>query len=87
MSTSRSALEDGLFDADFPASKQQLVDRAQRNNADADTLAELSGMPPVRYERLADVLASVRLDDDSDSTSAFDSPNPIVQELGENRGS
>ena len=108
MSTDRQSVKTALSTADFPASKDALVEHAQRHSADDAVLGELRAMPPVEYANVAEVIQSVTLDKgteegQSDSDKAQEQrhnhssglaeqqtqtpSNPIVEELGENRGS
>ncbi|OBH85750.1 DUF2795 domain-containing protein [Mycobacterium scrofulaceum] len=104
-STTPSQLRQCLSDVDFPASKQDLLDAADRNGCDHDTVRALRGIPPETYNNAGQVAASVTIADDRDTQgraaahrihtkpglaqSAKDNPvqSPIVDELGENRGS
>jgi hypothetical protein len=108
--TTPDRLKNALIDADYPATKEQLLEVAQRNGADEETIKVLRGVPPVDYRNFSEVLASVTTPDtDRDpkleaavraqahrvhrkpglSEVSKDVPpiNPIVEELGENRGS
>jgi hypothetical protein len=99
----RREVHECLNDADFPATKDYLVQTALRHGCE-DTAHALRGIPPVSYENMSQVLASVPLADDeldpADKAEAHrirkprvaDSakevpPNPIKEELGENRDS
>lgn len=106
-STTPSQLRQCLSDVDFPANKQDLLDAADRNGCDLDTIRALRGIPPETYNNAGQVAASVTIADDRDvqdggaaatrrihtkpglAQSAKDNPvqSPIVDELGENRGS
>jgi Protein of unknown function (DUF2795) len=106
-STTPSQLRQCLNDVDFPANKQDLLDAADRNGCDDDTIRALRGIPPETYNNAAQVSASVTIADDRDiqngdkaaarrshtkpglAETAKDIPvqSPIVDELGENRGS
>jgi hypothetical protein len=92
---------------DFPANKDDLLNAAERNGCDRETIRALRAVPPETYANVAQVAASVTIADDRDvsdrdkaaarrthtppgrAESAKDIPaqNPIVDELGENRGS
>ena len=106
--TTQERLKKALIDADYPADKEQLLETAQRNGADEDTIRALRAVPPVDYRNFHEVLASVEtMDMDPKLEAAIkaeahrlhrkpkladlakDVPpiNPIVEELGENRGS
>uniref|UniRef100_UPI00403C64C6 DUF2795 domain-containing protein n=1 Tax=Mycobacterium hainanense TaxID=3289775 RepID=UPI00403C64C6 len=106
-STTPNQLRRCLSDVDFPANKQDLLDAADRNGCDDDTVRALRGIPPETYNNAAQVAASVTIADDRDvenggkaaarrthtkpglAENAKDNPvqSPIVEELGENRGS
>ncbi|NMH97020.1 DUF2795 domain-containing protein [Pseudonocardia acidicola] len=106
--TTRDRLKKALIDADYPATKEQLIETALRNGADEMTLKALRSIPPVDYHSFTEVEASVEIRDDdpeldaalkaerrrmhthpglSERTKDVPAPNPIVEELGENRGS
>ncbi len=106
-STTPSQLRKCLNDVDFPANKQDLIDAADRNGCDDDTVRALRGIPPETYTNVAQVASSVTIADERDigdgakaaprrshtkpgrAESAKDTAteSPIVDELGENRGS
>jgi hypothetical protein len=65
-STTHQDLRRALGDVDFPAEKDQLVDRARNNGADEQTVRALRAIPPVEYRSLAEVLSSVPLRDEQD---------------------
>jgi len=44
---------------DFPADKNALVERAQKNEADQDILDIIRQMPDTQYQSMADVLKGV----------------------------
>lgn len=48
-----------LKGVDFPASKQNLIEQAQKNNAESDILDILKQMPDSQYQSMADVLKGV----------------------------
>lgn len=48
-----------LKGVDFPASKQDLVEQAQKNNAEGDILDILKQMADQDYQSMADVLKGV----------------------------
>ncbi|MCV7091816.1 DUF2795 domain-containing protein [Mycobacterium interjectum] len=74
---------------DFPASKQDLIEAAERNGCDDETVRALRAIPPETYTNVGQVAASVTAADDRDGGGAGRAADqsPIVQELGENRGS
>ena len=93
-----------LDGVDFPADKEQLVERVEQNGAPEEIVRAFRSMPPVDYESLDEVVSSVPIStDQSDAEKASqahrhthsglaeherETPvNPIVEELGENRGS
>jgi hypothetical protein len=41
---------------DFPANKQQLIDHAQKQNADSVVLDELKNLPDQQYNNMAEVM-------------------------------
>ncbi|OBI55058.1 DUF2795 domain-containing protein [Mycobacterium sp. E787] len=84
--TTRSQLRKCLTDVDFPANKQDLIDSAVRNGCDDDTVRALRGIPPETYTNVGQVAASVTIADDNDDAGNA-AQSPIVEELGENRGS
>lgn len=67
-STSRDELRKCLEDIDFPAGKDDLVNAASKKDCDEAARA-LRAIPPETYRNLAEVLASVTLDDDELSES------------------
>lgn len=105
--TTISELKKALSDVDFPATKNDLLDHAQRNSHDEGTVRAIGALPQVDYAKIDDVIASIELTDvggpgeDTAKAAALrhheksglaernrdvdDSPNPIVDELGENR--
>jgi hypothetical protein len=88
-STTRDRLHKCLNDVDFPADKDGLLAAAERNGCDDETVRALRAIPPESYANIAQVAASVTIDDDAAPTEAErNAPgSPIVEELGENRGS
>ncbi|GAA4934149.1 DUF2795 domain-containing protein [Streptomyces coeruleoprunus] len=52
--------------ADFPASKEDLVEAARRSGASEEVVKALRGIPPEQYTNRDDVAHSVRVDVDSD---------------------
>lgn len=48
-----------LKGVDFPASRQNLIEQAQKNNAESDILDILKQMPDSQYQSMADVLKGV----------------------------
>jgi hypothetical protein len=63
--TTRDLVRAALADADFPATKDDLLATAQRNGADEQTLRALRSIPPVDYHNRGEVLASVPLQDEA----------------------
>jgi hypothetical protein len=66
-STTRSRLRQCLNDADFPASKQDLLSVADYDGGDDDTVLALRAIPPDTYTNLDQVLASVSIVDEDDA--------------------
>jgi len=67
-------LRDALADVDYPAGKQELIDHAVRNRADAEVLAVLRALPPVDYDNFAMVLRSV---DTQEATGQSPTEKPV----------
>ncbi len=88
-STTRSELRKCLNDVDFPANKQDLLDAADRNGCDDETVRALRAIPPETYTNVGQVAASVTIADEegNDGAGKAATRSPIVEELGENRGS
>jgi hypothetical protein len=63
-STTTSQLRKCLRGMDFPANKERLLDAADRNGCDAETVRVLRGIPPETYTNIAQVTASVTIADD-----------------------
>lgn len=93
-----------LDGVDFPADKDEIVDRAEQSGAPEDVVRALRAMPPVEYSNLDEVVSSVPVGTDQSAAEKAsqarhhthsglaeherETPvNPIVEELGENRGS
>lgn len=104
MATDTKRLKAALDNADYPADKQQLIEVAENNGADADTIGALRAIPPESYGGFADVIAATPIASDESAsekakqhrentkgglseTQVATPDNPIVEELGENRGS
>ena len=62
--TTRESLCAALIDADYPATKEDLLATAERNGADEQTIRALRSIPPVEYRNFMEVLASVPLLDE-----------------------
>ncbi|PSL55802.1 uncharacterized protein DUF2795 [Saccharothrix carnea] len=62
--TTRERLAGCLKEVDFPASKDELIYAAQERG-DEITARALRAIPPVDYANKAEVVASVRFDDDT----------------------
>lgn len=88
-STTTRQLRKCLNDVDFPANKQDLLDAAGRNGCDGETVRALRGIPPETYTNIGQVASSVTIADERDDERAAraGTESPIVEELGENRGS
>jgi len=67
--TTAEAVTTALTDVDFPADRDALVDGAQRNNADPDTVGALRSVQPVQYDSVRDVITAVDLTDEDRETS------------------
>ena len=61
MTTTRETLKASLSGADFPAAKEQLVEYAQNNGVDEETVRALRAMPPADYDNITEVLRSIPL--------------------------
>lgn len=85
--TDRERLARALDDVAFPADKDALLAGAQRNGADDDTVRALRAVPVVDYRSIGEVLASVQGPPAEEDRATGHPPSPIVEELGENRGS
>jgi hypothetical protein len=74
---------------DFPANKQDLLEAADRNGCDDETVRALRAIPPETYTNVRQVTASVTIADEEGNDGAGEAAtqSPIVEELGENRGS
>ena len=48
-----------LKGVDFPANRQNLIEQAQKNNAEGDIVDILRQMPDTQYQSMADVLKGV----------------------------
>lgn len=66
MPTDRDTLKASLSGMDFPASKEDLVEYARNNGVDAATRRALRAVPPATYENIAEVLAAVPLDGETE---------------------
>jgi hypothetical protein len=58
-SHSTATIAQVLSGIDFPANKQQLVDYAQKNNADKEVIEAIQQMPEAEYTSMADVFKGV----------------------------
>ncbi len=108
MSTDAATVQASLSQLDFPASKEALVEYAENNGADEETVRALRALPLGDYGSINDVTTAVPKDAAvTDGQSSSDKAkqakkkghhdlaehqvevpeNPIVEELGENRGS
>jgi hypothetical protein len=66
--TTEDRLRAVLNDVDYPADKDQLLEHAQRNAADDETVRALRSIPPVTYGNFQEVLQSVPLDPGRDES-------------------
>lgn len=82
----RDRLRTCLGDVAFPVSKDALVEAAERKG-DGEAVRALRAIPPADYANLTEVFGSVEFADDSVPAADKHPQNPIVDELGENRGS
>lgn len=57
--TEHDRVKDALAEVDFPAHRDELVEAGQSAGADGETVRALRAMPPVEYENIGQVLASV----------------------------
>lgn len=81
-------LRTALSAADFPAQKADLVRAAEAAEADGETIRALNSIPPVEYANLDEVERSVPFEPGPEDVRDREAPpHPIVEELGENRGS
>ncbi|WP_431925548.1 DUF2795 domain-containing protein [Amycolatopsis tucumanensis] len=64
--TTRESLEAALQDLDFPAEKPRILECAERNGADDDTVAALRAIPPVSYGSWTELLSAARVESDDD---------------------
>ena len=55
-------LEDALYDADFPATKDDLLAVADRNDAPDEVRKAIRSLPPVEYGSRSEVVRSVTVD-------------------------
>lgn len=58
-SHSTATIAQSLSGIDFPASKDDLVEHAKKNNADDETISALKEMPDEKYTSMADVFKGV----------------------------
>ena len=59
----QSELRTWLNGVNYPAGKEDLVSRAERNGAPDHVISALRAIPPVEYASRSEVAASVRVDD------------------------
>ena len=57
--TSAASVEKSLKGIDFPASKQDLINHAKKNNAPQEVLSILNDMPERQYQTAADVAKGI----------------------------
>jgi hypothetical protein len=57
--TSVEAIQSALYDVDYPASKEALIDAADRNGAGGEVLRALRSLPVEEYGNLEQVIRSV----------------------------
>jgi len=63
------------------------VAEATRAGAEEETIRALRAIPQAEYANLNEVVRSVPIDNEREDGPAGEPVNPIVEELGENRGS
>lgn len=85
--TTTDRLREALSSADYPASKDALVAEATRAGADEDTIRALRAIPVEEYANFTEVVRSTPMDRELEDGPSGEPVNPIVEELGENRGS
>ncbi len=56
----RKDLEDALFAADYPATRDQLLELAERHLGRDDVVSAVASLPPVAYRTFDEVLQSVK---------------------------
>jgi hypothetical protein len=65
--TTRQRLRECLGDADYPASKSQLIETAQRNcGQDEEVVRALRAIPAEEYRNFTELLGAVPLRDEAD---------------------
>ncbi len=85
--TTTDRIREALRSIDYPADKWALVAEAARAGADEETIRALRAMPQAEYANLNEVVRSVPIDSEREDQPVGEPVNPIVEELGENRGS
>ena len=65
MPVTHAAVRAALADVDYPATKDDLLAAARRNNADGDVERALRAVPPEEYRNLEEVLRSTGTDDEA----------------------
>jgi hypothetical protein len=70
MPVTHAAVRASLADVDYPATKDDLLAAARRNNADGDVERALRAVPPEEYRNLEEVLRSTGTDDEAPELSA-----------------
>ena len=63
------------------------MDEATRAGAEEETIRALRAIPQAEYENLNEMVRSVPIDSEREDGPVGAPVNPIVEELGENRGS
>ncbi len=85
--TTTDRIREALRFIDYPADKWALVAEATRAGAEEETIRALRAMPQAEYANLNEVVRSVPIDSEREDQPVGEPVNPIVEELGENRGS
>ncbi|HLN23937.1 MAG TPA: DUF2795 domain-containing protein [Patescibacteria group bacterium] len=58
-SHSTATIAQALSGIDFPANRQDLIEHAKKNNADAEVIQALKDVPDEQYTSMADVFKGV----------------------------
>jgi UDP-glucose 6-dehydrogenase len=58
-SHSTATIAQALSGIDFPANRQDLIEHAKKNNADAEVIQALNEVPDEQYTSMADVFKGV----------------------------
>ena len=85
--TTTDRIREALGSVDYPADKWAWVEEATRAGAEEETIRALRAVPQAEYANLNEVVRSVSIDHEREDGPVGAPVNPIVEELGENRGS